>query len=331
MLPGNATNPAVTWSVASISGGATISASGLLTALVNGVVLAKAIAQDGSGVVGTLTITISGNAGSVPVANITVTGAGNATTITTSGGTLQMSAAVLPANATNKNVTWSVTNVTGQATITAGGLLTAVANGTVTAKATAQDGSGVSGSLGITISGQPVLVSSITVTGAGNATAITINGGTLQMFAAVLPANATNQAVTWSVVNGTGQATISSGGLLTAVANGTVTVKATAQDTSGVFGSLGITISGQSSPTYTVTYNGNGNTGGSAPVDPMSPYPSGTSVSVLNQGGLTKTGYTFANWNAMANGSGTSSMLSHSSPSRRMSPSMHSGPRLRPQ
>ncbi|MDR0247763.1 MAG: Ig-like domain-containing protein [Burkholderiales bacterium] len=90
----------------------------------------------------------------VPVTNITVSGAGGAATITTNNGTLQMSAAVLPANATNPTVTWSVVNGTGSATITAGGLLRATGNGTVTVTATANDGSGVVGTFLITISGQ---------------------------------------------------------------------------------------------------------------------------------------------------------------------------------
>jgi LPXTG-motif cell wall-anchored protein len=58
--------------------------------------------------------------------------------------------------------------------------------------------------------------------------------------------------------------------------------------------------------TYTVTYNGNGSTGGTIPVDGSSPYFSGTSVTILsNSGSLVRTGNTFANWNTTANGSGT--------------------------
>ena len=58
--------------------------------------------------------------------------------------------------------------------------------------------------------------------------------------------------------------------------------------------------------TYTVTYNGNGNTGGTAPSDASSPYAAGSNVTVLgNTGSLVKTGYTFDGWNAAANGSGT--------------------------
>jgi hypothetical protein len=47
------------------------------------------------------------------------------------------------------------------------------------------------------------------------------------------------------VTNGTGKAKINQSGLLTAIADGTVTVKASARDGSGVVGQLIITISNQ--------------------------------------------------------------------------------------
>lgn len=57
---------------------------------------------------------------------------------------------------------------------------------------------------------------------------------------------------------------------------------------------------------YTVTYNSNGSTGGSAPIDSNSPYNYNSTVTVLgNTGNLTKTGYIFAGWNTAADGSGT--------------------------
>ena len=59
--------------------------------------------------------------------------------------------------------------------------------------------------------------------------------------------------------------------------------------------------------TYTVTYFGNTNTSGTAPVDGSSPYNAGSTVTVLgNSGSLAKTGFTFAGWNTAANGTGTS-------------------------
>ncbi len=57
---------------------------------------------------------------------------------------------------------------------------------------------------------------------------------------------------------------------------------------------------------YSVTYNGNGNTGGTAPNDSNSPYNYNASVTVLgNTGSLTKTGNTFSGWNTKADGTGT--------------------------
>lgn len=60
------------------------------------------------------------------------------------------------------------------------------------------------------------------------------------------------------------------------------------------------------SSTYTVTYNGNGNTAGTAPVDSSSPYASGATVTVAAVGTLARTGFSFLNWNTAANGSGSS-------------------------
>ncbi|MGA2418066.1 MAG: Ig-like domain-containing protein, partial [Candidatus Staskawiczbacteria bacterium] len=105
-----------------------------------------------------------------------------------------------------------------------------------------------------------VKVSSVKVTAAGSATTIPVNA-TLHMSAAVLPANATNPAATWSVTSGTGTATIDpSTGLLTPLTPGTVTVKATAQD-GGVIGTKHITIVGACTPNWlcggwSKTYNG---------------------------------------------------------------------------
>jgi len=56
----------------------------------------------------------------------------------------------------------------------------------------------------------------------------------------------------------------------------------------------------------TMAYNGNGNTGGTAPSDGSTPYTSGDTVSVVgNTGSLTKTSAVFNGWNTKANGTGT--------------------------
>jgi len=100
--------------------------------------------------------------------------------------------------------------------------------------------------VGFSLNCSIVLVNSITVQGQAGSTTITSTGGTLQMQAAILPSNATDATYTWSVVNGTGSATINASGLLTALTDGAVTVTATANDGSVIAGSAVITISNQS-------------------------------------------------------------------------------------
>ncbi|MDP2426097.1 MAG: Ig-like domain-containing protein [bacterium] len=243
VLPANADDKSVTWSVLNGTGSATISSTGLLSALSNGTVTVRATSVSTPSVVGTKVITLSNQ--EVLASSITVSGAGSAVTISTFQGTLQMSAVVLPANADNKAVVWSVINGTGSATISASGLLTAVSNGTVNVKATSVSTPSISGSLVITLSNQEVVVSSIVVSGAGSLNVITTFHGTLQMSALVLPANAADKSVVWSVMNGTGSASINSTGLLTAITNGTVTVKATSVSTPSINGTLVITLSNQ--------------------------------------------------------------------------------------
>ncbi|MCL2359261.1 InlB B-repeat-containing protein, partial [Candidatus Bathycorpusculum sp.] len=54
---------------------------------------------------------------------------------------------------------------------------------------------------------------------------------------------------------------------------------------------------------YTVTYNGNGHTGGNVPIDNNSPYLSENKVTVLGQGTLSRSGYTFLGWSTIPNSS----------------------------
>jgi uncharacterized protein YjdB len=256
VLPANTSNKTVTWSITNGTGQAAINSSGLVTGITNGTVTAKASSNDGSGVSGTFLIDISGQI--VKVSGISVSGAGGASIITAINGTLQLSAAVIPVNATDKNVTWTITNGTGQATINSSGLVTSQENGIVTATATANDGSGIFGSMAITISSQLIPVTNITVSGAVGVTTITSDNGTLQLGAEILPLNASDVSVKWSIVNNTGQALISQAGTVTAVGNGTVTAIATANDGSGVFGTLDITITNQIVPVASITVSGTG-------------------------------------------------------------------------
>ena len=199
-----------------------------------------------NGTTGTISRTFKAivQSSNVPCTSITVTGAGNASAITTSGGSLQMSAAVLPANATNKAVIWTV-SPTGIATINSStGLLTAVSNGQVTVTATAADGSGVKGEKVISISGQPIKVTGVTINSGGAATIAP--GGTLQLSVTVQPSNATVKDVVWTVSAASIYTHVDQTGFLTVGPDETdgasVRVTATASDGSGVKGEFAITV-----------------------------------------------------------------------------------------
>ncbi len=190
------------------------------------------------------TINVQGAATPVVTSVMVATQAGAPAEITTIAGTLQMAATVLPA-AAPQTVTWSIVPGTGTATISAAGLVTAQTNGTVWAKAVSTADTSKKDSLALTISNQEVAVASVSVaTQASVPAAITTNGGTLQMTATVLPANAT-QSVTWSIVPGTGTATISTAGLVSAQTNGTVWAKAVSTADASKYDSLEILISNQ--------------------------------------------------------------------------------------
>ncbi|GBU26239.1 hypothetical protein R83H12_02934 [Fibrobacteria bacterium R8-3-H12] len=85
-------------------------------------------------------------------------------------------------------------------------------------------------------------------------------------------------------------------------ANGTGTAYAAGENYTA---NAALTLYAQWAAVYTVTYSGNGNTGGSAP-DAQTQASAGQALTLSGAGALVKTGYTFDGWNTAANGSGTS-------------------------
>ena len=257
LLPANA-NQAVTWSIVVVTGNASISTTGLVTAASNGTVWAKAVSVQTPSMKDSLLITISNQP--IPVTSIIVSTQGSVpAVINTAGGTLQMVATLLPANA-NQAVTWSIVVVTGNASISTTGLVTAASNGTVWAKAVSVQTPSKKDSLLITISNQPIPVTALIVSTQASVPAIiSINNGSLQMVATIVPANASNTAVTWSLINVSGSATISNTGLVTAQTNGTVWAKAVSVSNSAAKDSLLITISNQFVPLVSLVVKTLGN------------------------------------------------------------------------
>ena len=158
-----------------------------------------------------------------PLGNVAVTGMSlntNATTIL-QGYTQTLHAIIAPANATNRNVTWSSSNQ-AVAAVSADGVVTAVSAGTATITVTTVDG-GFTDSAIVTVSDTAVPVTGVSL----NESNLNIFvGGNRTLLATVMPSGATNQNVTWSS-NNTGVATVSQAGEVTAIAPGTATITVT--------------------------------------------------------------------------------------------------------
>ena len=231
VLPANTTIPNISWSVTP-SGLATVNADGLLTAAAQGKVSVITTAWDGSGVTDTLDIVISNKLAD----SLSITSTGNEDTIFV-GETLQINAVVLPQNTTNPTVTWSVTPP-GPAQISQNGLLTALDTGTVIVSAITNDGTELTDSLGLYILNR--LVESVTISISESKDSVAV-GDTLHMIALVLPQNATNKSIGWSITPDD-LADISAEGVLIALDTGKVTIRSLANDDSGVTDSLEIVI-----------------------------------------------------------------------------------------
>ncbi|MCL2406425.1 MAG: S-layer homology domain-containing protein [Defluviitaleaceae bacterium] len=142
---------------------------------------------------------------------------------------LILSAEVMPSYATRQGIEWSVVDEgTTGATVTGGNLLSIAAGGTAVVRATVVDGVawGTDFYKDFTITVvQPV-------TGIVKTSASTMAAGTpLALTADVVPGNATNQTIVWSVENaGVMGAVISGGNQLSLSVGGTAIVRATVVD-----------------------------------------------------------------------------------------------------
>lgn len=139
--PESATNKDVTWisdkpEIAAVEGG-TVTAKAAGTAII-------AVTTIDGGKIATCKVTVTPK--TVPVSGIQVQGAASIYV----GDTTKLTATVTPTNATNQKVTWSSNNES-VATVGTDGTVTAVSAGTATITATAQDGSGISGSFVVTV------------------------------------------------------------------------------------------------------------------------------------------------------------------------------------
>ncbi len=134
-------------------------------------------------------------------------------------------------------------------------------------------------------------------------------GVTANLDGTVSDAEGDALTTTWSLVSGPANVTFGNKNTVDTtakfIAQGVYTLRLTTSDGAGSASDNCVITVGAGSANYTVTYNGNGSTGGTAPVDANSPYVTGATATVLgNTGSLVKTGNTFGGWNTAADGSG---------------------------
>ena len=141
--------------------------------------------------------------------------------------TLQLTATVLPDDATDPSAEWTSSNPK-VAKVDGNGKVTALKKGTAVITCAAKDGSGVKATCKITVKDK--LVTKLTL----NKKKVTIKKGkTFQLKVTKLsPANAFNQKVTWKSSN-TKIATVDKNGKVKAKKKGTCTITCTAADGSG--------------------------------------------------------------------------------------------------
>lgn len=154
----------------------------------------------------------------VPVTSVTI---GQATAEMLIGETIQLSAKVLPSEASDNTVSWA-SSKQSVATVSNAGLVTAIAEGTSIITASA---GGKSGTCTITVSKNVVEVSSIEL----NKTSASLKvGETVTLTATVKPDDATDKTVTWSTSDAS-VATVDNG-VVTAKKVGSATITAKAGD-----------------------------------------------------------------------------------------------------
>jgi uncharacterized protein YjdB len=221
VAPSTTTNKSVVWST-SDSSIASIIPTGLLTAKKAGTVTVTATTVDG-GFVNSFTLTVTAF---VSVADIT--GVSNLTMVNES---LTLSSTVSPSDAYNKTIVWTVVDAKDtDASIASGNILrvitTLLDDALITVRATITDGiqPGIPYIKDFVITVKPDY---LPVTNIVLENSTTRAGEPLSLNTTIIPFNATNQTIVWSISNDGGTQSSIVNGVFTAVNDGIAKVKAT--------------------------------------------------------------------------------------------------------
>lgn len=237
------TNSNVTWT-SSPEGIVKVDAAGRVTALAEGTAAITAASRTNKDKTDTCTVTVS----KAPV--ISVTGVTISESERTLGlnETLELTAAVVPANATNKNVTWS-SSKTDVATVV-NGKVTALKEGETTITVTTEDG-GKTAACVVKVRRviKPVTrvtiepVDPVVVSSRGKTLSLERKDQTVTLTATVYPADAANRAVTWTSSDES-VVTVSESGKITAKEPGVAKVTVASKENGELVDSCEVTVSG---------------------------------------------------------------------------------------
>lgn len=247
ITPANATNKALKWESKN-TWVATVDESGNVTAKNPGEATITVTAADKGGAQATCKVTVTER--TAPVIKVTQIQLSQTRASLNEGKELQLTATVLPTNATNQSLTWS-SSVEGVATVDSTGKVTAIKAGTTVITATAKDDSGISASCTVQVTVPTVKVTGITL---NKTTASVVKGKTVALTATVTPDTATDKTIKWTTSN-KNVATVSTDGVVTAKAAGTAIITATAADDSGVKATCKITVTNPVVKVTKVTLN----------------------------------------------------------------------------
>ena len=241
IAPADATNQNVTWT-SSDAAVATVDANGKVTGVKAGEATITVTTEDG-GKTATCKVTVKANA--VAVTGVTLNKASVELNV---GASETLTATIAPADATNKNVTWSSSDA-AVATVDANGKVTGVKAGEATITVTTEDG-GKTATCAVTVKANTVAVTGVTL----NKSTLTLNVGASEtLTATVAPADATNKNVTWASSDAA-IATVDANGKVTGVKAGTATITVTTED-GGKTATCQVTVKANTVPVTGVTLN----------------------------------------------------------------------------
>lgn len=214
--PTDADEKTITWSTSNEKV-ATVNQDGKVTAVSKGTAIIKAEAQDGSGRYATCSVAVIRLVSSIVLDKTSI--------VLYNGQPTLITATVSPADASNTGITWTSSD-SSIATVSSYGIVLGKSAGNVTITAKAKDSSGKEASCIVEVR---QYVTRITLDKSGLSL---VPGESYSLVATVSPSDAYDKTLTWTSSNTT-VATVDASGVVRAVADGTTTITAEANDDSG--------------------------------------------------------------------------------------------------